>query len=90
MLSLHPLSHLQDESGEWMTPPRHFQVFNAIEVSFSCFSLVFFCVWASKFRQSLFDVTVFYNHYQQNGFIMLALHHGGGGEGAVNAERRGH
>lgn len=41
MFSLHPFSHLQNESGGWMIPPEHFQVFNAIEVSFSNFLFFF-------------------------------------------------
>lgn len=92
MFSLHPLSHLQNGSWEWRTPLWHFQVFNAIEVSFSCFILLFFCIRPSTFRQSLLNVTIFCSRYPQKGFTMFALRNRGaeGGEGAVNAELRRH
>lgn len=39
--SVHPFSHLQNESSEWMIPLRHFQVFNAIEVCLDSFCFSF-------------------------------------------------
>ena len=39
MFSLHRFSHLQNETGGWMIALRHFQLCNAIEVSFA-----FLCV----------------------------------------------
>lgn len=42
MLSLHRFSHLQNETGGWMISLRHFQVCNAMEVSFSRCILLFF------------------------------------------------
>lgn len=42
MFSLHRFSHLQNETGGWMIALRHFQLCNAIEVSFSRCILLFF------------------------------------------------